>query len=177
MGMTSSGSAHNRQGLLFLLTAAGISCACIAYFALMRGEIDLGELEGGAADSEAESLLTEEERAAPWQSSAGLLEHGEKLYRTHCALCHGPKGRGDGSGAAGLDPPPRNFVEGKWSQGGSLKALFITLQKGVEGTSMISYRHLPKEDRWALVHYIQSVTQNKVSMDPQKLEEFGKTAL
>jgi len=31
-------------------------------------------------------------------------------------------------------------------------------------------------DRWSLVHFIRSITHNKIKDDPKKLEEFGKTA-
>ena len=31
------------------------------------------------------------------------------LFKTRCALCHGPDGRGDGPGSAALKPAPRNF--------------------------------------------------------------------
>ena len=32
------------------------------------------------------------------------------LYDTRCSYCHGPMGRGDGDGAVGLDPRPRDFT-------------------------------------------------------------------
>lgn len=31
------------------------------------------------------------------------------LFKTRCALCHGPDGHGNGPGAAALKPAPRNF--------------------------------------------------------------------
>ena len=167
-------TSHNKYGLLLLLATTAFSVVWITWLFFFKGSIDLGEFEEEQA-GEAQSALTEEEQSRPWIASEGLIDHGFSLYKTHCALCHGPKGLGDGT--PGLVPPPRNLVEGKWKLGGSAQALFITLQKGIEGTSMISYKHLPKVDRWALVHYIQSITKNKVTDDTKKLEEFGKTAL
>ena len=32
----------------------------------------------------------------PLASSPAVLKHGDALYRSHCAGCHGSKGRGDG---------------------------------------------------------------------------------
>jgi mono/diheme cytochrome c family protein len=34
---------------------------------------------------------------------------GARVYAARCALCHGPEGRGDGPGAAALNPKPRNY--------------------------------------------------------------------
>src|SRR5262249_2104756 len=37
---------------------------------------------------------------------------GAHLYRSQCAPCHGPEGRGDGPDADAFSPPPRNLREG-----------------------------------------------------------------
>jgi mono/diheme cytochrome c family protein len=39
---------------------------------------------------------------------------GEKIYKEKCVLCHGPLGKGDGPGAAALDPKPRNHTDGAY---------------------------------------------------------------
>ena len=70
---------------------------------------------------------------------------------------------------------PRNFVEGKWKSLGTAQALYGIIQKG-QGQYMASFSHLPKNDRWALVHYIRSISKNKVLDDPKELESFGNTA-
>jgi mono/diheme cytochrome c family protein len=47
--------------------------------------------------------------ARPWQSEAfrsADAERGGDVYRTYCAQCHGLAGKGDGPGAAGLEPRP-----------------------------------------------------------------------
>lgn len=41
-------------------------------------------------------------------AGAGDID-GAKIFATRCALCHGPSGHGDGVGAKGLNPQPRNF--------------------------------------------------------------------
>lgn len=38
----------------------------------------------------------------------------QQIFSTRCAVCHGPEGRGDGPGAAGLDPHPRNYHDVAW---------------------------------------------------------------
>lgn len=42
---------------------------------------------------------------------------GKKIYDMNCAMCHGPKGAGNGAAAAALNPKPRNFVEAKFKYG------------------------------------------------------------
>ncbi len=91
-------------------------------------------------------------------------------------MCHGESGKGDGIAGASLNPKPRNFIEGKWKQGGKTMDLFKTLQTGVPGSSMVSFSALPVNDRWSLVQYLRSITENKVADDPKQLEEFAKNA-
>ena len=166
-------TAYNKYGFYFLMGVLLIASLWIVYLMTVRHSIDLGEIDDtGPAE---EQKFNPEELEKPWISTEALLAHGQKIYKAQCALCHGPKGLGDGS--PGLVPPPRNLVEGKWRLGGSAKELFTTLQKGIQGTSMVTFKHLPVLDRWALVHYIHSITKNKVTDDPKKLEEFAKTAL
>lgn len=41
-------------------------------------------------------------------TGAGDAAKGEVVYKARCVLCHGTEGRGDGVGAAALNPKPRN---------------------------------------------------------------------
>jgi mono/diheme cytochrome c family protein len=36
------------------------------------------------------------------------------MFRSRCVVCHGEKGKGDGPGAAALEPKPRNYSDGAW---------------------------------------------------------------
>lgn len=161
-------SSYNKKGLLFLIGTIGVGLLFIGYLSIFKMEIDLKE----QVPDEPEGVVI----AEPWISTDLLLEKGKTLYKAQCALCHGVKGLGDGS--PGLVPPPRNLVEGKWRTGsGSSEHLFIVLTDGISGSSMVPFKHIPKVDRWALVHYVRSITKNKVKDDPKKLEEFAKKAL
>jgi mono/diheme cytochrome c family protein len=45
----------------------------------------------------------------PWKSEAfqkADAKRGATVYKNYCTQCHGPEGKGDGPGAAGLDPKP-----------------------------------------------------------------------
>jgi mono/diheme cytochrome c family protein len=43
-----------------------------------------------------------------------VRKEAEELFNTRCAVCHGPRGGGDGPASAGLTPPPRNFQDKAW---------------------------------------------------------------
>ena len=167
-------TSYNKYGFYLLMGVLLTAVLWIVYLMTVRHSIDLGEIEKTTAPEEGQKFSGEELKK-PWISTQAFLTQGQKVYKAQCALCHGPKGLGDGS--PGLVPPPRDLVEGAWKQGGSAEALFITLREGIAGSSMVSFKHLPLLDRWALVHYIHSITKNKVKDDPKKLEEFAKTAL
>lgn len=85
------------------------------------------------------------------------LTKGKEIYAQQCASCHGENGQGNGPAAAALQPHPRNFVakDNKWTNGSSPLAIYNTLTKGIEGTSMASYASLKPEERWALAHYVR----------------------
>jgi len=114
---------------------------------------------------------------APWVPNDDMVKHGKKLFAQNCALCHGPQGLGNGPAGATLNPPPRNLVKGPWKKGGGFIGWFTVLQNGIEGGSMASWKtQLKPQDRWALVQFINSITEAKVSEDPAKVAAFAKTA-
>ena len=112
---------------------------------------------------------------APWISSPELVGRGKVVYDKACAVCHGKEGRGNGPASSGLVPPPRDLVEGRWKQGGTSKELFVTMEMGIPGTSMIGFAHFSLLLRWALVHYIRSITDNKPEDDLNELEKFAQS--
>ena len=46
--------------------------------------------------------------------SGGDPAHGSALYATHCAICHGGGGAGDGIATPALNPKPRDFRDGRF---------------------------------------------------------------
>ena len=112
----------------------------------------------------------------PHESSSFQIDEGANVYKVTCAICHGPKGLGDGVAGRSLKPKPRDLVAGKWTVGGDSISLFKTVTDGIKGTSMAGFKQLPIEKRWAVVHYIRSITKNKSKDNLKKLEEFASTA-
>ena len=82
------------------------------------------------------------------------LSGAAALYQQNCASCHGATGAGDGLAGASLDPPPIDFTNVERARQRSVFALQQVIEQGLDGTSMVSYAHLPEEQRWALAFYV-----------------------
>lgn len=170
---------HNRGGMFAFMFSMVVVFVFFIYIVAIHKGVDLDEkvVDPHAPVAEgAKPAFNIGQVAEPWVSNPEMIAYGQKQYSTNCALCHGATGKGDGSGGQGLNPKPRNLVEGNWTQGGGVIANFKVVQNGIAGTSMASFGHLKIGDRWAIVHFIQSITQNKGSDDPAKVAEFAKTA-
>ncbi|MGH7820260.1 MAG: c-type cytochrome [Candidatus Binatia bacterium] len=86
------------------------------------------------------------------------LPPGRAAYLEDCAFCHGTRGWGDGEAAARLPVPPADFSSGYFklrsTPSGELPTdddLLATITRGIGGSGMPSFRHLPRETRQALV--------------------------
>ena len=104
---------------------------------------------------------------APWEAPAGekakknplpddakVVDQGQKIAQVNCATCHGAKGKGDGVAAAALSPKPADWTSKK-IQAESDGELFWKISNG--RGAMPSWKHLPENERWALVRYIHSL--------------------
>ncbi len=163
---------YNKAGLLILLSSVFFSFAYFAGLILFSPPMEIAEFD----ETSSADRVDLSELKKPWLGGPEMLLHGSKVYQTYCASCHGASGAGDGPAGGGLDPPPRSLIKGGWKNGGSSIALYQTLLNGIEGGSMVSFSYLSKTDRWALVHYVRSITKDKPEDDVKKLEEFAKTA-
>jgi cytochrome c553 len=52
--------------------------------------------------------------AATPAAAGGASEEAKNLFQMRCVICHGPNGKGDGAGAASLDPKPRDYTNKEW---------------------------------------------------------------
>ena len=82
------------------------------------------------------------------------LARGAVLYAVTCAACHGVAGRGDGPGAARLDPPAIAFTDAERARQRSPFGLYQVINQGLDGTAMASFAHLPNDDQWDLAFYV-----------------------
>lgn len=82
------------------------------------------------------------------------VARGAALYAQQCASCHGVAGAGDGLAAPGMEPPPIDFTDAARADERSVFALYQVIEQGLEETPMVSYAHLPAEERWALAFHV-----------------------
>lgn len=177
--MSENRDEYNRSGLIAFAFSMAFCVAFFFYLVVVSKGVDLAEnvIDPNAPVAEgAAPTFDIAQVKEPWVITPELTTYGQKLYKTNCAMCHGDTGHGDGAAGAGLNPKPRNLVEGKWTQGEGVVAHYKVLQNGIPSTSMAGYGHFKPADRWAILAYIESITQNKSKDDPAKVAEFGKTA-
>jgi mono/diheme cytochrome c family protein len=107
----------------------------------------------------------------PAVSDGAAVGRGADLYRDlGCAVCHGEKGRGDGTAAAalrdssGLRIWPADLAHPSWFKGGhSARDVYRTLVTGLDGTPMAGYgdafADLDPGAPWDLIAYIESLSR------------------
>lgn len=162
--------------LAFLFSMATVTVFFVYIVAVYPGIDLLENIQDPQGPSSEEVIKVDVTKIAnPWVENPDMVTHGKGLYAANCAMCHGAEGKGDGAAGAALNPKPRNLVTGPWKLGGGYLGHFKVLSEGIAGSSMASYAHLSVTDRWALVQFIESITQAKVTVDPAKVEEFAKT--
>jgi mono/diheme cytochrome c family protein len=85
------------------------------------------------------------------------LARGAQLYSSHCALCHGAAGKGNGQFAAFLTNKPANLLVGN-SKNNSDGALFLVISNGVAGKMPALKENLPgARERWDVVNYVREL--------------------
>ena len=92
----------------------------------------------------------------PIPSDGPSIEEGRKLYLRHCASCHGPSGKGDGSMAL-AGGTPANLTDETWDHGSSDGEIFVVIRDGTS-SDMEPYKdRLTEKQMWQLVNYIRSL--------------------
>jgi mono/diheme cytochrome c family protein len=108
--------------------------------------------------------------SAPEAASADLLALGKRTYEKECLACHGAKGDGDGEAAYLLYPRPRDFTTGQfrlvstWDGVPTDEDLYRTISRGMPGSAMPSWGHLPERTRWGLIHYVKSFSARPLTV-------------
>lgn len=90
----------------------------------------------------------------PVPATAESVARGASFYQTHCWVCHGEHGRGDGPvGVKFVDPSPVDLNENH-TQDQTDGQLFFTITRG--RVAMPFYRDaLNQRERWDLINFIR----------------------
>ena len=92
----------------------------------------------------------------PTPDNPATVAAGRALYQANCAVCHGPKGLGDGAAAQTLNPKPFNLqVHVPQHAPGEL---YYWISEGIAFTAMPAWKEkLTDVERWELVRYLQAL--------------------
>jgi mono/diheme cytochrome c family protein len=109
---------------------------------------------GAWAQGAWEAPAAEKTKKNPVAGGPKAVETGKKVAQTNCVLCHGESGKGNGPGAAALNPKPADWTSKK-VQDETDGELFWKISNG--RGPMPSWKHLPETDRWSVVYFIRSL--------------------
>lgn len=161
--MTSRPAARSRRGRAVVTAAATLAAAVLATAAGAQAP----HQHGHGAAPHAHDHPSVPARYARVATSPGtwtdelVLARGRALYQTHCAVCHGPKGEGDGPGVASTPLKPPSFRDAgmvammspaywywRVSEGGTVEPFRS------RGSTMPAWKSVLSEaDRWAVIAF------------------------
>ncbi len=124
---------------------------CVSVLALVAG---LGLASAAVAQAPWVAPATEKAKKNPLPSDKKTIEEGEKVAKTNCVSCHGPKGKGDGPAAAALNPKPADWTSSRVAAQTDGE-LYWKISNG--RGPMPPWKHLPEKDRWAVIRFIRSL--------------------
>jgi cytochrome c oxidase cbb3-type subunit 2 len=123
----------------------------------------------------------------PPAATKELVARGNEIWlQAKCWECHGTTGKGDGEKAAGLRDDwgfaivPANLTRGQFKSGPTVSDIYRTISLGLSGTPMPAFKDaFPDEDRWALAHYILSLSAltDPLTGEPLSISDETRAAL
>lgn len=97
----------------------------------------------------------------PTPDTPETIDAGRTVFQANCAICHGPRGLGDGPQAFLLQPRPVNLqLHVPQHAPGEIEYWITT---GVAGTGMPAWKDtLTETQRWEIVRYLQALASGRV---------------
>lgn len=95
----------------------------------------------------------------PFEGSDDAVSEGRRLYATHCELCHGSEGLGDGQIANSLSPSPALLAHLIQMPMAVDEYLLWSISEGgtAFGTSMPAFREvLSREEIWKTITFLRA---------------------
>ena len=93
-------------------------------------------------------------------SSDDARARGRALFMKKCALCHGERADGKGARSKGLSGKPVNFQSTEWRANATPLDVFRALTEGKRGTSMPAWPTLSEQQKWDVIAYVLSVSED-----------------
>jgi len=134
---------------------AGLEAAAARLAGAIRDKRPGDEVAGIAGELRRHIIELYQVRVSPKQ--APDLASAPADYATHCAVCHGAAGRGDGPAAKGLTPPPADLTDAARQGRLSVFGLYNTITLGIKGTAMTGFPALSESQRWALAFHVSTL--------------------
>jgi len=177
-GVDSAGSADSVRPMKTLRIKAAATRRPLALVALVLTVATLGNAVvsgcGGSKSSESSSqntnTSTTPEASAPAPAPAGTPpESGaagaqtaafdpSATFKSKCSVCHGPDGRGNGPGAAALNPKPRNYHDQAYMKTRTDQQLHDSVFNGKSGMPAWGKSGaLTDAQVWAMIKYVRQV--------------------
>jgi copper resistance protein D len=103
---------------------------------------------------------------SPTEFSVHSVAQGATIFATHCTVCHGPDGRGQGPAAASLNPTPADLTEDHIYQHTD-GDLFWWITHGIARAMPPFGDQLGDDARWSLVDFIHA------NADATRLRAYG----
>jgi mono/diheme cytochrome c family protein len=92
--------------------------------------------------------------------SDGNRVQGKELYLKHCSGCHGEQGKGDGPGAANINPKPIDHTDKQYMSSLTDEHLFRVIRHGgaeFGRQAMPPFPHLSDQEIKDLIAYMRSI--------------------
>ncbi|MBB5352541.1 cytochrome c oxidase cbb3-type subunit 2 [Haloferula luteola] len=93
-------------------------------------------------------------RSLEWRPEGEPEGEGSRLFAAHCAVCHGPEGRGDGEFAKRWVRQPANLVEGPFVWTVDASTVARAIHWGLPGTDMPGHELLSDGETLALAKWV-----------------------
>jgi len=159
-------------GTMILILVLGLLFAIMG-FVDMRADNPPSRLEtvlaGRAMDA---SVARAAPKAAnPVTADATNLVAGARLYRDHCALCHGDPANPQSALAGSLNPPAPQFMKDMPDMPDEQN--FYILQHGIRWTAMPAWKNVVSEQQtWQLVTFLGHIN----NLSPAAKQVFLETS-
>jgi len=126
------------------------------------------------------AIAMQQPASADRAPSDPVLARGKELFAKQCVICHGDAGDGAGKFAYLMNPRPRNLQKGDFkltttqNQVPTEEDLMRTISRGMAGSAMPPWGHLPLSDLRALVAFVRDIRTRAARQEAQMLAAKGE---